>query len=264
MSVVAAFFTGLRVRALLEKSQDVEARIQFVDERSSFAQLVASMRPHAVFLPPADANGVPSAPMIERLRLEVPDIHIVVLAHTSESSREIASAIRCGAQIAVLGEQRDLRAVFAGLGRSGHLAARERHAIRALVAELDPAALVDILLQCARHAHRAMSVSDLSHLIGIPRRTLSRRARSAGWPPPAELIEWGRLLRASVMQWRESSSLIALARASGFVTASSLTLAARRRLGLMDVSARDLSPLPVSTALRRRLTALARQREPPR
>lgn len=264
MSVVAAFFAGLRVRALLEKAQNVEARIQFIDERSSFAQLVATMRPNAVLLPPVDAHGVPSAPMIERLRAEVPDINIVVLAHTSASSSGIASAIRVGAHIALVREHKDLRAVIAALRRSGHVTTRERHAVRALLQELEPRALVVILFQCVRYAHRSMSVSDLSHLIGMPRRTLSRRARSAGWPAPAELIEWGHLLRASVMQWRESSSLIALARVSGFSAASSLTSAARRRLGLTEVTAHGLSPLQVSTALRRRLSALARVREPPR
>jgi hypothetical protein len=90
-------------------------------------------------------------------------------------------------------------------------------------------------------------------VVGYSRRTLGRHSLKAGWPAPEELIEWGRLLRASLIEWREQSSLVALAHASGFTGPQALRRTADRLLGEKTALPVTLTPLGVSAALRRRL-----------
>ena len=133
-------------------------------------------------------------------------------------------------------------------------------AMAALLEGVSPRVLADMLLTAVRFAHQGLLVADLARLRGTSRRTLSRQLQTAHWPPAVEIIEWGRLLRAGLVSWREHHGVGALVAAAGFRNAQSLRRAAQRRIGEVGSLPSQLRPLQISAALRRRVNALSRTR----
>lgn len=250
---VAGCFAGTTTMAVLMELSSVEIHITFEENRSLIAQAVLREVPAAVLLPLTSRDGTSCVPLVARLREELAHVPIVVVAPARSSSAGLAAAIRAGAHVALYGAVADLRSLLVALSRTTHYSVRDRNALQALLAGVEPASLLEVLLCSVRHAHRALTVPDLCRRTGIAPRTLSRLSQRAGWPPPAELIEWGRLLRASLLRWRESTGLAALAHASGFRSASSLAKSVRRRLGSNEIVAQQLSPLNVGASFRRRI-----------
>ena len=248
---------GVRaIRHLIRAMPVTGMAFGYVDDRTRVVAEAVAMRPVAVMLPARDRHGMTTAPLVSRLRAELPDVRAITLWHAERDRDSLVESIRAGGEIVPIRTTADLAAVVRGLSRSGALSAVEAEAIRALLADLHPAWLVEILLAAVRSAHRGLSVDALAELVGVSRRTLARHANAAQWPAPEELIEWGRLLRASLIQWRGACSLVALAHASGFASAQALHRAAERLLG-HDLSLPDaLAPLGVSATLRRRLADL--------
>jgi AraC-like DNA-binding protein len=232
--------------------------LRYVDDRARVVADAAAMRPVAVLLPARDRHGVTTAPLTTRLRAEVPDVRAITLWHPERDRDCLVETIRAGGEVVSIRSASDLADVVRGLRRSGALSGMEGEALRSLLADLNPPRLVDMLLSATHSAHRKLSVDDLAELVGVSRRTLARRASAASWPAPEELIDWGRLLRASLIQWREDRSVVALAHASGFASAQALHRAAERLLGYDLMLPGRLAPLGVSAALRRRLAVLGR------
>jgi AraC-like DNA-binding protein len=250
--VIAACFRERPEWEWLQRLATDGVSLAFVENRLALFARVEELRPRIVVFPLRDAHGVPSAPLIGRLRLSAPDTRVLLLMAPGSSRFGLAEAIRAGGEPAMFDCASELRAVLSDVDHPNAMSTRECEAIADLLTGLHPT-LVELLLFCVVHAHRHLLVDDVAMSRGISRRTLARYARAASWPTPAELIDWGRLLRASILQWRESSSLVALAHASGFHDANGLQRAATRLLTRTLLSALDLSPLRVSSDLRRRI-----------
>lgn len=243
---------------------DAEFRALFVDLKTNFtltfvgnrARLIStavSLRPVAVLLPVHDAKKMTCAPLAVRLYTEAPDVRVITLWHPERDHKQLVEAVRAGSEPFAARSSADVAHCIAGLRGAGTLSASEVGALRSLLVEVQPEFLVEILLAAVRSAHRRLSVEDFSRLVGYSRRTLGRKSLRAGWPAPEELIEWGRLLRASLIQWREQATLIALAHASGFTGPRALHRTATRLLGETTALPVALTPLGVTAALRRRL-----------
>jgi AraC-like DNA-binding protein len=230
-----------------------ELALHFVDDRTELITTAISRRPIAVLLPIHDATGTTCAPLAVRLCTEAPDVRVITLWHPDRDRGELVEAIRAGSEPFAARSSADVAGCIAGLRGAGSLSASDVEALRSLLADVQPQWLVDILLAAVRWAHRGLSVGDFSQVVGYSRRTLGRHSLKAGWPAPEELIEWGRLLRASLIEWREQSSLVALAHASGFTGPQALRRTADRLLGEKTALPVTLTPLGVSAALRRRL-----------
>jgi AraC-like DNA-binding protein len=256
--ILAACFRGRPERKWLEAFRNGGLDLTFLDARVELVAHVLANRPRVVLLPAADADGVPCAPLIARLRERAPDVRVLLLLATGSPSLGLAEAMRAGGDPAFFRTKAELLGFVTRAGEADAISESDAEAIRSLVSGLHPPALVDALIHCAVHADRPLSVGDLADALGVSRRTFGRRTRLAAWPTPVEMIEWGRLLRASIVQWRESASLIALAHASGFRSPQALRRAAARRLVLRAGATNEFSPLQVGTALRRRLDDLAR------
>ena len=227
--------------------------LNFVTDRTQLIVMAIALRPIAVLLPVLDATGTTCAPLAVRLCTEAPDVRVITIWHPDHDRSHLIEAIRAGSEPFAARSGTDVARCIAGLRGAGTLSASEVDALRSLLADVQPAFLVEILLAAVRSAHRGLTVGDFSRLVGYSRRTLGRHSLQAGWPAPEELIEWGRLLRASLIQWREQSSLVALAHASGFTGPQALHRTADRLLGERTVLPVTLTPLRVSVALRRRL-----------
>jgi hypothetical protein len=210
-----------------------------------------------VLLPLRDARGLPSAPLITRLREHAPNVRILLLISPGSSQAGLAEAIRAGGEVLVVGREDELRSVLYRTEDAWLLTTREYDATQALVAGLRPDDLRETLLFCVLEAHRRLSVGDVASSRDASTRALGRQVRAARWPSVAELIDWGRLLRVSVLQWRESSGLAALAQASGFASTRALQHAGERLLYRAIERPGDLSPLLVSSRLHRRVQRLA-------
>lgn len=230
-----------------------EFALSFVDDRTELLAAAITLRPIAVLLPDRDATGMTCAPLAVRLSVEAPDVRVITLWHPDRQSIQLIEAIRAGSEPFPARSSADVARCIAGLRGAGTLTTSDMDALRSLLAEVQPEFLVELLLAAVRSAHRGLSVGDFSQLIGYSRRTLGRRSLQAGWPAPEELIEWGRLLRASLIQWREQSSLVALAHAAGFTGPQALRRTADRLLGEKTTLPIALTPLGVTAALRRRL-----------
>jgi len=231
-----------------------EFTLDYVSDRTLLLSAAIGRRPVAVLLPVRDAEGTTCAPLATRLCAEAPDVRVFTLWHPERDRASLAELIRAGSEPCTVTCADDVTRCIAGLRAAGTLSAADVDALRSLLADLQPAWLVEILLAAVRSAHRGLSVGDFSRVVGYSRRTLGRQSLQAGWPGPEELIDWGRLLRASLVQWREQSSLIALAHAAGFSGPQSLHRAADRLLGEKTPVPTALTPLGVTAALRRRVT----------
>lgn len=253
-TVLVGDFGSADLRSLFRELTRTEFTLSYVQDRTRLLAATVALRPVAVLLPIRDADGVTCAPLADRLRAEAPDIRVVTLWRPDHDRDQLVEVMRAGSELFAVTTSTDIVRCVAGLRVAGALSTSELDAVRALLVGVDPPWLVDILLAAVRSAHRSLSVRDLAELAGYSRRSLSRQSMQAGWPPPEELIDWGRLLRASLIQWRDQSTLVALAHAAGFTGPQGLHRAADRLLGEATVIPRELTPLGVGAALRRRLT----------
>jgi AraC-like DNA-binding protein len=241
-------------RALFVDLATTAFTLTYVPDRTRLVAATIAHRPIAVLLPVHDAAGITCAPLAARICAEVPDVRVITLWRPDQERSALADVIRAGSELFPVASTADVVRCISRLRGAGTLSSSELDAVRALLADLEPSWLVEILLASVRWAHRGLSVGDFARLVGYSRRTLGRQTIRAGWPVPAELVEWGRLLRASLIQWREQSTLAALAHASGFTGPHALHRTADRLLGEKVMLPGTLTPLGVSSALRRRLT----------
>jgi AraC-like DNA-binding protein len=182
-----------------------------------------------------------------------------VLVRSGTSLKGVPEAVRAGASVHQWSTPHDLAILVHSIGAALSHDQGDATVLEALVGDLHPRACADVLMKCVTLAHRHLDVVSLAIELRTSRRSLSRRLHAARWPAPAELIEWGRLIRASVVQWRGHGSAPALARAAGFATPASLRHAMRRRIGVEGIAILELTPLRVSAALRRRVPKVAKQ-----
>lgn len=251
-TVLVGAFGGTEFQALFA-GVTTELTLEFVSDRTQLLAVTLARRPIAVLLPVRDAAGTACAPLVTRLCTEAPDVRVITLWHPERDRTSLAEVIRAGSEPCTATCSDDVVRCIAGLRATGTLSAADMDALRSLLADLQPTWLVEILLAAVRSAHRGLSVADFSRVVGYSRRTLGRQSVQAGWPAPEELIDWGRLLRASLIQWREQSSLVALAHASGFPGPQSLHRTADRLLGEKTPLPAALAPLGVTAAFRRRV-----------
>ncbi|MEP6730049.1 MAG: hypothetical protein ABJE10_05405 [bacterium] len=255
-TIVAACFDGLpenvTLSALALSGQRV-VRIVFVNERPRTVRLSLANRPGAILFPPCDALGEPCAPLISQIRRVAPSVRATVLLRSGLGARGVVEAVRAGAEVHSWSVAADLRRIVRTLSSGVTFDRTEVDVIATLIGDLTPRACCAALSTSAELAHCRLSVADLAEELHSSVGALSRTLREARWPSPSEVIDWGRLLRASIVRWREEGSMIALVDASGFADARALHRSATRLLGASHSHASALTPLYVATMLRRRL-----------
>jgi AraC-like DNA-binding protein len=260
LTVLAACFAQRPERAWFSalEAHNSAFSLTYVESRVALVRRARSLSPCVVLLPVQDARGIPSAPLIARLRAHGSNVRVMVLLTPGSSRAGLAEAIRAGGEALTAGSEAELLAGLHEMDQTGPLSVREHDATRALLADIRPAELREMLQFCVMHAHRRLSVANVATERAVSSRKLGRETRASSWPTPSESIEWGRLLRASMLQWRESSSLATLARASGFASVRGLQHSAARLLHRSAESGGDLSPFLVSTLLNRRVQQIRR------
>jgi AraC-like DNA-binding protein len=202
--------------------------------RDNLVAEITARRPRIVLFPPFDGRGLPSSPLIERLRREVPDV-IVGLVRTDQASLglEVVRALRAGALVVHASEPAELRQALEQYLDGPPLfqseLSRLEHVLTDHLTNLPP--LAHAMLRAAiRMGGRRDAVNRLASQFAISRRTLCRRARGSGLPAPKELVTWARLLQAGVIAERGSAKQTAIVRAAGFCSTAVYHAALRKLL----------------------------------
>jgi AraC-like DNA-binding protein len=95
-----------------------------------------------------------------------------------------------------------------------------------------PPLVRDAVLVSVSRAHEDLDGDRLATILATPRRTLSQVLSDLGFPPPAKLITWGRLIVAAQMLNDRQRSADAVARVLGFPSGSAFRNTCQRYLGL--------------------------------
>jgi hypothetical protein len=247
--VILACFGAMPIGGLVEAMCRDLARVLQLNDRSTLVAEVVRIGPALVLLPLLDAHGIPTTPLVARLQEEQLPVGVCVVADSP--LRGVASAVRAGAHVVSWTGASEFRSQVERLARQTAMSEGEARALSDTLEGVSPTELRGILAQCAVMAARRLTVRLLAATLGVSCRTLNRTTHRAHWPPPAEIIAWGRALRASLARWQGVDSPSVLARVAGFRTVGALRSTAEH-LRIGDQMS-DLNPLGVRHALQRRL-----------
>ena len=91
---------------------EADFSLTFVERRATLIGRATLFRPSVVLLPLRDASGIPSAPLIARLREDLPSVRVMGLLAPGTARVGIGEAIRAGGEPMIIGAT-ELYAVLA-------------------------------------------------------------------------------------------------------------------------------------------------------
>lgn len=100
-------------------------------------------------------------------------------------------------------------------------------------------AVADAVLLSVSRAHERLSPEGLARLLALPRRTVSERLATAGFPPPQRLLTWGRLIAAAHLLEDEHRSAGRIALTLDFPSASAFRNTCQRYLQVTPLEIRQ-------------------------
>jgi hypothetical protein len=114
--VVAGLLRRQPELTLLAKAVAEMAKVELVDDRLAVVSAVLASRPDALVLPPFDADHTSTAPLVIRLRREVPGVTVLVLSsHPGGAGQPMLRAAQAGAHVITSPTAAELRATLASL-----------------------------------------------------------------------------------------------------------------------------------------------------
>jgi AraC-like DNA-binding protein len=143
-------------------------------------------------------GGEANFEMVRQLKVRLPRLSLICYVAVSiERARDLFDAGRQGMDGLVIWDRDDSPIEFLrviGQAESRTLA----DVVRKQVSGADSVVYDAVMLSITR-AHERLSPSRLAKLLQVPRRTLSQRLQTNGYPPPLRLLTWGRLIVAAHM-----------------------------------------------------------------
>jgi hypothetical protein len=114
--VVGALLRGQPELALLTKAAAGVAKLELVDDRFALVSAVLASRPGVLVLPPFDTELTSTAPLVLRVRREVPDVAVLVLSsHPAGAGQPMVRAAQAGAHVITSPTGAELHAALASL-----------------------------------------------------------------------------------------------------------------------------------------------------
>ena len=147
----------------------------------------------AVIVEPRDAEGIPTAPVLGRLRERRPELSLVGYCGAGhEHSGEILELASAGVhELMFRGLDESRHVLQSVLARATHATAAE--SVLAIVLPVVRDSAAPYVSYCVHHARDDFDVEELAAAFGLHRKTLIQRLREADLPTPSALIAWCRL-----------------------------------------------------------------------
>jgi hypothetical protein len=115
-AVVGGLLRGQPELALLQKAAAGIATIELVDDRFALFSTVMTTRPGALVLPPYDSDRTSTAPLVLRMRREVPSVPVLVISsHPGGAGQPMLRAVQAGAHVIAAPTAAELQAALASL-----------------------------------------------------------------------------------------------------------------------------------------------------
>ncbi len=175
------------------------------------------------------ADATASFDKLRRLKQRLPKLAVVAYVSVSaERSRELFDAGRQGVDGLIVMDRDDapielLRSIALAESRS------VADVVRRLLRGADSVVYDAVMLAITR-AHERLSPAGLARLLSVPRRTLSMRLNTAGYPSPRRLLTWGRLIVAAQMMEDQGRSAERIAASLEFPSGSAFRNVCQRYL----------------------------------
>jgi AraC-like DNA-binding protein len=181
-----------------------------------------------VVIEPMDLDGHPTAEAIRSIRARFP--RIAVLGHVvmrAGLSGHILSFARAGVhELIVAGIDDSSQVLRVALRRASRRCVADE--VFAEIQPALPAEAAQLVRYCLDNAQSALSITEISRVIGVHRRTLVNRMQALHLPPPSELWMWSRVLLAARHLESPGRSVESVATAVGFPSANALRNALKR------------------------------------
>lgn len=198
----------------------------------SWGELTRVCETEAVYLAVFDLYADGGTAHLDRVRLlqrRFPKLALVAyVAATPERAHDLFDAGRVGVDVLVVADRDDSDASLANLFEQAE-ARTVVSAVRNALAHTKPAAR-DALLTAVTRAHERLTAERLARIVAVPRRLLSQRLLDAGFPPPQQLVTWGRLFVAAHMLEDPQRSVESVAYALHFASGSAFRNTCQRYL----------------------------------
>lgn len=235
-----------RLRTAIRDRHQVEA----CDDWASLLEVCES-QPVRLAIIDIFADGRSNFERVRVLKQRLPRLTLIAyITFTEDRAHDVFDAGRQGMDGLVIADQDDApRALLALVehAESRSLGSVVRHALDGV----DPTVRDAVLLAVTR-AHERLSPQGLARLLALPRRTVSQRLASAGFPPPQRLLTWGRLIVAAHLLEDQHRSADRIAVALDFPSGSAFRNTCQRYLHATpgDIRARGGSAYVIQAMFR--------------
>jgi AraC-like DNA-binding protein len=237
VGILAAFLPIPRCLARLQAAVGTLHDVRNTSSWQAFDGLCAG---HPVDVAVVDlyADGTPNFDAIRRIRSEFDTVTLIAyVAFRAERSRDLFDLGRAGVVGLLLTDLDDRpRAIRAVVER-----AEARGAASELRRRLSVESVIvrDAALVAVTRAHEHLNGDRLAEIVGTSRRTLCAELQRAGFPPPAKLVTWGRLIVSGQMLRDRRRSADAVAKALDFPSGSAFRNTCQRYLSLTPSEVRN-------------------------
>lgn len=189
------------------------------------------MQPVRIAVVDLYATGEANFEAVRQLKQRWPGLSLLSYSTiTMDRVRDVFDAGRMGMDALIVADQDDSPRQL--LGRIERAESRSLGSeVRLAVGEVDSNVRDAVLLVITR-AHERMSPAGLARLLALPRRTVSQRLSTAGYPPPRRLLTWGRLIVAARMLEDPHRTADRVASSLGFPSGSAFRNVCQRYLRL--------------------------------
>ena len=196
MGVIATLLPPMQLQRVRTAVRDRHELVACDDWRS--LANVCERQPVRLAIVDLFADASASFDRLRRLKQRLPRLAVVAYVGVSgERARELFDAGRQGVDGLIIVDRDDapiemLRAISFAESRA------VSDVVRRLLRGVD-SVVYDAVMLAVTRAHERLSPAGLSKLLGVPRRTLTLRLSTAGYPSPRRLLTWGRLIVAAQM-----------------------------------------------------------------
>lgn len=175
------------------------------------------------------ATGQADFEHIRRLKQQSPGLSLLTYsAITLDRVHDVFDAGRIGMDgLIVMDEDDSPRQLLARIERAESRSLGGE--VKLALGEVDSSVRDAVLLVITR-AHERLSPEGLARLLALPRRTMSHRLATAGYPPPRRLLTWGRLIVAARMLEDPHRTADRVAASLGFPSGSAFRNVCQRYL----------------------------------